>query len=111
MTLGKHRDWLGTRRLSWRDLYVIVTHLPDTSALRREVLGEHAAWDVKAHLLAGIFDVLAVANWQRGGDDKAKKPERLERPGVTKQLDGKLLAKGKAISIEDMNEQLGWTTT
>jgi hypothetical protein len=87
---------------------VIVKHLPDTSALRREVLGDHAPWDVQAHLLAGIFDVLAVANWQRGGDENAKKPERLERPGVTKQLDGQLLAQGKAVSIEDMNAQLGW---
>jgi len=75
------------------------------------LLGEHATWDVKAHLLAGIFDVLAVANWQRGGDENAKKPERLARPGVVKQLDGQLLAQGKAISVEEMNKQLGWTTT
>ncbi|MDP9184818.1 MAG: DUF5361 domain-containing protein [Actinomycetota bacterium] len=87
---------------------MIVKHLPDTSALRREVLGDQSPWDVKAHLLAGIFDVLAVANWQRGGDENAKKPERLERPGVKKQLDGQLLAQGKAVSIEDMNTQLGW---
>ena len=52
--------------------------------------------------------MLTVANWQRGGDENAKKPERLPRPGVTKQLDGQLLAQGKAISIEDMNAQLGW---
>jgi hypothetical protein len=99
---------LGTRRLSWRDLYVIVKHLPDTSALRREVLGEQGPWGLHGHLLAGIFDLLAVANWQRGGDENAKKPERIERPGVKKQLDGQLLAQGKAVSIEDMNKQLGW---
>jgi hypothetical protein len=63
---------------------------------------------VKAHLLAGVFDLLAVANWQRGGDENAKKPERLERPGVKKQIDGQLIAQGKAVSIEDMNAQLGW---
>lgn len=101
-------DWLGTRRLTWRDLYVIVKNLPDTSALRREVLGDLGAWDVKAHLLAGIFDVLAVANWQRGADQNAKKPERLDRPGVKKQRDGQLIAEGTAMSIEDMNKQLGW---
>jgi hypothetical protein len=102
------RDWLGTRRLTWRDLFVIVKHLPDSSAVRREVLGEQGAWDVKAHLLAGVFDLLAAANWQRGGDEHAKRPERLPRPGVTKQAEGETMARGKPVSIEEMNARLGW---
>lgn len=87
---------------------MIVKHLPDASALRREVLGDQGAWDVKAHLLAGIFDVLAVANWQRGGDENAKKPERLDRPGVKKKLDGDQVAEVTPVSIEDMKARLGW---
>jgi len=71
--------------------------------------GADHAWDLQSHLLAGIFDVLAVANWQRGGDENAKKPERLERPGANKQVDaGETLARGRAVSIEDMNARLGW---
>jgi hypothetical protein len=70
--------------------------------------GPDYVWGLQEHLLAGMFDVLAVANWQRGGDENAKKPERLDRPGVKKQIDGQLLAQGKAVSIEDMNAQLGW---
>lgn len=108
ITLGVRRDCLGTEHLTWRDLYVIVKHLPDTSALRREVLGDGAVWDVKAHLLAGIVDLLAAANWQRGGDEHAKKPERIERPGVTNQPQGETMARGKPVTIEEMNALLGW---
>lgn len=106
--LGLRRDWLGTDELTWRDLYVIVKHLPESSAIRREALGDQAAWDVKAHLLAGVFDLLAVANWQRGGDENAKKPERLPRPGATPQPEGDVMARGKPVSIEEMNARLGW---
>jgi hypothetical protein len=101
-------SWLGTEALTWRDLYVIVKQSPPDSAIHRSLTGLDHVWDLHGHLLAGIFDVLAVANWQRGGDENAKKPERLDRPGVKKQIDGQLLAQGKAVSIEDMNAQLGW---
>ena len=106
--LGLRLSWLGTRRLTWRDLYVIVRQSPQDSAIHRATAGPDHIWDLHGHLLAVIADVLLVANWQRGGDENAKKPERIPRPGVTKQLDGQLLAQGKAISIEDMNAQLGW---
>jgi hypothetical protein len=108
--LGLRRSWLGSEALTWRDLYVIVRQSPRGSAIHLAVSPD-GAWGLPEQLLAAIFDSLAVANWQRGGDENAKKPERLERPGVTKQLDGQLLAQGKAVSIEDMNEHLGWTTT
>lgn len=87
---------------------MIVKQSPMDSAIHRATAGPDYIWDLQGQLLAGIFDVLAVANWQRGGDENAKRPERLQRPGVTKQLDGQLLAQGKAVSIEDMNAQLGW---
>ena len=106
--LGLRLSWLGTRRLTWRDLYVIVRQSPQDSALHRAVAGPDHIWDLHGHLLAGIFDVLAVANWQRSGVEHAKKPERLQRPGVTKQVEGETLARGKAVSIEEMNARLGW---
>jgi hypothetical protein len=78
------------------------------TALFRAVAGDDGDWDLHGHLLGGIWDLLAAANWQRGGDESAKKPERLPRPGVTKQEDGELMARGKAVSIEEMNARLGW---
>jgi hypothetical protein len=106
--LGLRRSWLGTEALTWRDLLVIVKQSPTDSAIHRSMAGPDHIWGLQEHLLAGMFDVLTVANWQRGGDENAKKPERLPRPGVTKQIDGQLIAQGKAMSIEDMNAQLGW---
>lgn len=79
------------------------------TALFRAVAGTDGDWDLHGHLLAGIFDLLAAANWQRAGDENAKKPERLPRPGATTPVDaGETLARGKAVSIEEMNARLGW---
>ena len=101
-------SWLGSEALTWRDLYVIARQSPRDSAIYLSMAGPDAQWGLQEHLLAAVFDSLAVANWQRGGDENAKKPERLERPGMKKQIDGQMLAQGKAVSIEDMNKQLGW---
>lgn len=102
-------SWLGTKRLTWRDLYVIVRQSPAGSATHRAVAGPDHAWDLQGHLLAGIFDLLAISNWQRGGDEHARKPERLPRPGITRaEPEGETLARGKAVSIEEMNARLGW---
>lgn len=106
--MGLRLSWLGTDALTWRDLHVIVRQSPAGSAIHRAHAGPDHIWGLHEQLLAAIFDSLAVANWQRGGDEKAKRPEPLERPGVKKQADGQLLAKGKAVSIEEMNRQLGW---
>jgi hypothetical protein len=35
-----------------------------------------------AQLLATIADLLAEANWQRQGDNKAQRPQPIQRPGV-----------------------------
>lgn len=81
IALGLRLADLGTPRLTWRDLLVIVRQSPRTSALNRARLGEAADWGVTDHLLAGVFDLLAGANWQRGGDNKAPRPKPLKRPG------------------------------
>lgn len=57
-------------------------HLPADAALNREREPDGVVWDLHAHLLAGVFDVLRQANWQRAGDKHATKPKPLPRPGV-----------------------------
>ena len=79
ITLGLRLDDLGTQRLSWRDLWVIVRQSPRGSALARSIHGQRAAWAQETYLLADIFDVLAAANWQRGGG-KGPKPKPFPRP-------------------------------
>jgi hypothetical protein len=52
------------------------------SALAREQEGDEShQWNLNEYLLAGIFDVLAAANWQRGGG-KGPRPKQIPRPGV-----------------------------
>lgn len=41
--------------------------------------GDAARWGIDTHLLATIVDVLAGANWQRGGG-KGPKPKPVKRP-------------------------------
>lgn len=102
---GLRLRWLGTQELTWRDLIVIVRNSPE---IRTAVVGEDDAWGLREQLLAGLFDLLNVANWQRGGDDSKPRPEPLKRPGVASANTGETLAHGKAVSIEEMNARLGW---
>lgn len=52
------------------------------SALVREIEGDEShQWGLSDFLLAGIFDMLAAANWQRGGG-KGPRPKQIPRPGV-----------------------------
>lgn len=82
--MGLRLSDLGTPRLSWRDLLVIVNQSPPGSALwRSKAAAEDVdpAWGLQEQLLAGIFDVLRIGNWQRGGG-KGQKPRLMPRPGV-----------------------------
>lgn len=60
---------------------MLVSYLPRESATVREVRGEAVAWGPTEHLLAAAVDLLAGANWQRGGNKKAPRPKPLLRPG------------------------------
>lgn len=57
----------------------MIRHLPLDSPLGIALHGEAARWDIKAHLLATVADLLQGANWQRGGG-KGPKPKPIPRP-------------------------------
>ncbi|MFM8155508.1 MAG: hypothetical protein ACKOAF_05465 [Actinomycetes bacterium] len=80
--MGFRLEWLGTPRLTWRDLYVIVRNCKRDSALARAVHGESVHWSNTDHLLASLLDLTAAANWQRGGG-KGQRPNRIPRPGAS----------------------------
>ena len=56
-------------------------HLPPESATARAIGGPSFAWTTTEHLLASVVDVLAVANWQRSGRSRGRRPQPIERPG------------------------------
>lgn len=85
LTIGLHLEDLGTPALSWRHLYVLLIHLPRTSAYKRELLGEDALWGLSEHLLASVLDALNLGNWQRGNQGKdvpGPRPVPVPRPGA-----------------------------
>lgn len=53
--------------------------MPPGSPLGVALHGDSARWGIAEHLTATVVDVLAAANWQRGGG-KGKRPEPLKRP-------------------------------
>jgi hypothetical protein len=92
-----------TGELSWRRLKVLVQHLPANSTTAR-ALGVDS-WDLTDQLLAATVDLLALANWQRGGDKRAKRPTPIQRPGVKNPGEKRL---GTAsMPIDEMRRLLG----
>jgi hypothetical protein len=63
---------VGTPRLTWRLLGVLVRHLSPQSATYRAIHPEHVGWSTTEYLLADIIDVLIAGNWQRGNAGAAK---------------------------------------
>lgn len=75
---------LGTERLTWRRLAVLLAHLPRDSWTVREVSGEAARWGDQEHLLATIADLLTQANWMFAAANSKHAPDLpkpLRRPG------------------------------
>ncbi len=64
--------------MTWRELLAYVRHLPTRSATGRELFGEAVDWTIDTYLAANQVDLLAGANWQRGG--KGMRPQPLPRP-------------------------------
>ncbi|WP_310962153.1 DUF5361 domain-containing protein [Nocardioides terrisoli] len=105
--LGLRLDWLGTPELSWRDLLVLVRQAPESSAIRRALLGDSAGWGLPEHLLARLSDQVANLVWLQT-EDGAKgvnRPVPLPRPGVEPVADESRMG-GRAVDLIDMAEWL-----
>lgn len=77
---------LGTKRLAWRDLYVICyTNMGDPTSLLAQALNpEFGQWgSMTDQLLAETVDTLHAISWQLGGG-KGPRPDPIERPGRKK---------------------------
>lgn len=105
--LGLRLRHLGTKRLTWRDLKVIIQQQPASSALFRAMNPEEHHWTLGNQLIAAAIDALHTANWQRAGDPKAPRPRPTPRPGV-ESPDTRYGGKGDAVPLEQMAEWLGW---
>ena len=79
LTLGLSPRLIGTTRFGWDDFAVWVKYMPRSSQLFQSVHGPQ--WSAELHMLANVVDLLAAANWQRGGG-KGGRPKPVKRPGV-----------------------------
>lgn len=75
---------LGTDRLTWRRLAVLLRYLPREAAYVQAVGGPATQWSATEHLLAGVIDVVQVGNYLttrahfKGNPDP---PKPVRRPG------------------------------
>lgn len=110
---GLRLRWLcdGTDRLNWRDLWVCIRLSREGSAVAAYFDGESAGWSMDTHLLAYIGDLLAGANWQRGGG-KGDKPKPIPRPGSSPSVDEPAAKPmgGRDFEVEEMSagEAAAW---
>lgn len=73
--------------MTWREAVSYVKGLPDSCRVAEAMHGQIVAWGVTDVILADIFDVLAQANWQRGGNKNAPRPNPYPRPRSKKALE------------------------
>lgn len=107
IALGLRLEWLGTKRLSWRDLWVILRQAHRGSALYRAEIGADHSWGLAEQLLAALVDEARTLMWSKTKDAKKgrNRPRPLPRPGV--KTDEKY-GKG-AITTDAMDDWLGWS--
>lgn len=101
--------WLESDALSWRDLWVIVRNLPQSSALHRSVNGvEESVWTLTDYLLADIADTAAWLAWTKTKDaEKGRnRPKPRPRPGVVDESKKQIGA--GSLPVDQMLDWLGW---
>ena len=76
-----------------------MSNLPPDSATVIAATGGTSLWGLQEHLAAATVDLLAAANWQRGGG-KGVKPKPLKRPGGS-----------RTYSVDEMRELLDLSRT
>lgn len=87
---------LGTERLTFRDLWIIVRHAPRESILAQQLAPIETRWSDAEYLLAEVVDRLSLLWWAKTKDGARNRnqPERVPRPGdepATKKLGGTVL--------------------
>jgi hypothetical protein len=108
ISMGLRLRDIGTEALTWRDLFVIVRQLPESSALARAIAGPDGEWGLQEQLLAGVLDKVRVLVWQNTADGHKglRQPPPIPRPGVAPPAE--ITYGSDAISIDEMADWLGW---
>lgn len=95
------RDW-PSERLSWRDLFVVVSQAPPTSACYRAVAGDDWQRSLTVDLLRQVEHTTRVLAWQNS-DGKGEYPPLIPLPWDEPDHD-----RPDAMSLDEVFEWLGW---
>jgi len=110
MTIGERLRYLGTERLTWSDLKVIITQAAPDSPIIREISPDAYTWTNTNQLLADIADSLHWLCWAKTKGAQKKPPEgmpdRIKRPGIV-EPQGEVY-KYDVMPQDDMLAWLGW---
>lgn len=81
--LGLRLSWLGdgTNRITYHDVYIILTEASESSPIARALHPEQYAWGLKEELLAGVIDQIQFARYEQS-TGKGSKPKPIDRPSI-----------------------------
>ncbi|MEG9248005.1 DUF5361 domain-containing protein [Arthrobacter sp. Soc17.1.1.1] len=99
---------VGSRKFNWRDLYVIIRHLPEDSAMHRRlaVIDEDSIWTPEMMVTAEVLDLVAYLVWfqTKDGQSGRNRPKPFPRPGHRPKKEDYA-----PLPTSEMLEWLGWT--
>ncbi|MEV6102616.1 hypothetical protein [Nocardia sp. NPDC051981] len=103
--MGLDLDEIGAPHLTWGRVWRLIQTIPKTSrsSLAWAKSREKGAFPLDVELLAGVFDALAVANWQRSkkASNAGSAPKPVPRPSKIEATRGeardRLINRGRAL--------------
>lgn len=102
---GRRLADLGTERLAWRDLFVLLRHAPDDSPVMRA--RSECGHTPAEHLASLLLHSQQVANWQRSGGKRMNYPKMIAcLEGETRQTEQIGSAR---MTLDETAEWLGWS--
>lgn len=110
LRLGLHIEWLGTPRLTWRDLQTVITQAPADSAIVRATMPA-AIFGATDRLLLLIELRIRQLAWSLGGQ-KGPAPQLIDLPGDETRSQASdpdsTTWRPEPVTIDEMNARLGW---
>lgn len=112
MSIGERLRYLGTDRLTWWDIKVVVAEASRDSPIVRAMNPDSHLWGLEAQLLAELVDTAHWLQWTKtkGAQKKPAEgmPDPIPRPGV-KPPEVKVY-KYDVLPADEMLAWLGWDT-
>lgn len=112
MTIGERLRYLGTDRLTWSDLKVVVSQAGPDSPIVRAINPDAYTWTLSNQLLAEAVDTLHWLQWAKTKGAQKTPPDGMptpiKRPGVSEPKSDVEVYKFDSAPQDEMLSWLGW---